>query len=379
MHFVPSMLQMFLQEEGVGECLSVERVICSGEALPLEQLKKFHRRMGAELSNLYGPTEAAIEVTYWRADRKREAEEIFIGRPIANTRIYILDGNRKVAPIGVRGEICIGGEGLGRGYIGKADLTASRYESDGIGGKAGERIYRTGDVGRWRETGEIEYVGREDQQVKLRGNRIELGEIEMALSSHPLIRNAVVMLREDRPDEKQLVAYLVPEGNLAPTTSEVRRFLEKRLPAYMIPQGFVTTVSIPLSPSGKIDRKALPAPDSLRPDLERSLVLPRTPIEGQLAEIWRDVIKIEQVGVHDNFFELGGSSLLAMQVVSRISAAFGIQLRLPALFQSPSIAGLSVAVTEAKLTQSNDADIERLLQELEQLPNEEVEKSPSRS
>ena len=348
-HFVPSMLQIFLEESGVEGCSGLKRVICSGEALGVELEERFFKRMGCELHNLYGPTEAAVDVTYWECRAEEGQRTVPIGRPIANTQIYVLDGGMKPVPVGIAGELYIGGVGVGRGYWKRAGLTAEKYVANPFGGEGGGRLYRTGDVARYRGDGAIEYVGRADYQVKIRGFRIELGEIEAALMSQEGVKEAVVVAREEKSGDKRVVAYVVPEGSdVGLSGGQLRQSLEKRLPAYMVPSALVLLETMPLSPNGKIDRKALPAPESAAQTT--AAVTPRTHTEEGLAGLWAEVLGIQTVGVHDNFFELGGHSLLAMRLMSRINEGFKVNLSLRVLFELPSIAELAEEIEAVLIT-----------------------------
>ncbi|MGH2412160.1 MAG: amino acid adenylation domain-containing protein, partial [Microcystaceae cyanobacterium] len=266
-----------------------------------------------------------------------------IGRPIANTQIYLLDPHGQPVPIGVPGELHIGGVGLARGYLNRPDLTQEKFIANPFSSQAGARLYKTGDLARYLPDGNIEYLGRLDHQVKIRGFRIELGEIEAVLAQHLQVREAIVMVREERPGDKRLVAYLVLNSyqQVPPTRDELRHFLKQKLPEYMVPSAFVVLESLPLTPNGKIDRRALPAPDSASSGREAGLVLPRTPLEATLAAIWAEILKLDQVGIHDNFFELGGHSLLATQVISRVREAFSVEVPLRSLFEFSTIAELS--------------------------------------
>jgi amino acid adenylation domain-containing protein len=347
-HFVPSMLEAFVEEEGLESCERLRRVICSGEALGKGLQDRFMKRVGwAELYNLYGPTEAAVDVTSWRC-RESDARAVPIGRPIANTSIYILDGEMNAAPVGVSGELYIGGVGLARGYWGRGELTAERFVPHPHSAERGARLYRTGDVARLRADGAIEYVGRADNQVKLRGFRIELGEIEMALATYACVAEVVVVMREDEPGDNRLVAYVVHRDNKVVTAGELREHLKGQLPEYMVPSRFVMLAQMPLTPSGKLDRRALPAPDHSRPELEDHFVAPRTPIEEVLSGIWSEVLRVEEVGVNDSFFELGGHSLLATQVISRARESFGVDLALRVLFEHPTVRRMARVVQQAQ-------------------------------
>ncbi|HEX8117761.1 MAG TPA: amino acid adenylation domain-containing protein, partial [Pyrinomonadaceae bacterium] len=332
LHFVPPMLQVFLDEPGVETCESLRRVICSGEALPRELQERFHSRMGVtELHNLYGPTEAAVDVTAWACEPGDEHLSVPIGRPIANTQIYLLDKNYRPVPVGVTGELYIGGVQLARGYHARPALTAEKFIPAPLSAEPGARLYRTGDLARFLPGGEIEYLGRIDHQVKIRGFRIELGEIEAALNAHPAVREAIVLAREDAPGEKRLVAYVVLGEGKAPSNSEFRQALKEHLPEYMIPSQFVVLDELPLTPNGKVDRRALPAPDRGRPSLERAFVAPRTPAEGMLASVWAEVLGVEQVGIHDNFFALGGDSIRSIKVLAKAKER-GLSFNLQQLF-----------------------------------------------
>ncbi|HEY7414173.1 MAG TPA: amino acid adenylation domain-containing protein, partial [Ktedonobacteraceae bacterium] len=381
-HFVPSMLRLFLEEAGIEGCQSLRRVFCSGEALTYELQERFFTRLGratgAELHNLYGPTEAAVEVTFWACQAERERGEreeqrsVPIGRPIANIHIEVLDEQWEPVAVGVVGELYIGGIGLARGYLRRAELTAEKFIPDRWSGEVGGRLYRTGDLGRYRADGVLEFVGRGDSQVKLRGMRVELGEIEAVLSQHEQVREAVVLAREEEVGEKRLVAYLVCEEE-ALTGTALRDFLRQKLPDYMVPATFVFLEAFPLMPNGKLDRSALPVPERKRPEQKESLVLPRNPVEEVLAGIWIDILGLEQVGVFDNFFELGGDSLLATRVVWQLQEAFRVDLPLPVLFEAPTIAKMVERLeTSGRAMQQDIAKVAHLLIQLNQLSDDEV-------
>jgi amino acid adenylation domain-containing protein/FkbH-like protein len=341
MHFVPSMLRIFLEADGVERCTSLRRVICSGEALPLEVQQRFFQRLGAELHNLYGPTEASVDVTYWECHPDSAHSNVPIGRPIWNTQIYILDKRLQPMPIGVPGELHIGGVGLARGYLNRPELTAEKFIPDPFSKEAGARLYKTGDLVRFLPDGNIEYLGRMDYQVKIRGLRIELGEIESVLGQHKEVRQAIVTVREDTPGDKRLVAYVVPQAGAHLSIAEAREHLKKSLPDYMIPAAMVEMEELPLTTSGKVDRKRLPAPEYGATGSGKEAKTARTSTEEIIAEIWAEVLKLQQVGVEDDFFELGGHSLLATQVISRMKLAFKTELPLRVLFESPTVAGLA--------------------------------------
>ncbi|QDG60168.1 non-ribosomal peptide synthetase [Pseudomonas sp. NIBRBAC000502773] len=332
LHFVPSMLQAFIHEPDVQRCASLKRIVCSGEALPLDaQLQVFAKLPQAGLFNLYGPTEAAIDVTHWTCiDEGRDA--VPIGRPIANLGTYVLDAQLNPVPAGVAGELYLGGTGLARSYHRRPALTAERFVPSPFGD--GARLYRTGDRVRQRDDGVIEYLGRLDHQVKLRGLRIELGEIETRLMQHPAVREAVVLVHGG----KQLVAYLVLEGE-AP--ADLKAWLLGSLPEYMVPTHMVPLAKLPVTANGKLDRKALPLPDATP---QQAYIAPQDDLQKALAAIWSDVLGVEQVGLDDNFFELGGDSIISIQVVSRARQA-GIRLSPRDLFQYQSVRSLALVAS----------------------------------
>jgi amino acid adenylation domain-containing protein len=348
-HFVPSMLAAFLAEEGVERCGSLRRVICSGEELPLEAARRFLRRLpGCELHNLYGPTEAAVDVSAWpcRPEALAGLTRVPIGGPIQNLRLYVLGPELEPVPVGVAGELHLGGVGLARGYHGRPGLTAQRFVPDPFGPPS-SRLYRTGDLARWRPDGTVEFLGRIDDQVKLRGLRIEPGEVEAVLRERPEVRDTAVMVREDAPGDRRLVAYLTatPGGDpLDP--GRLRAFLAARLPDYMVPAAFVPLDALPVTPNGKLDRKALPAPERERP-AGRELVEARTPMERTVASVWREVLGVERVGVDDDFFDLGGHSLLATQMVARLRRAVdgaGRPVSVMDAFKHRTIRGLAALI-----------------------------------
>ena len=353
----------------------LQTLIVAGEACPAALAARWAQ--GRRFFNAYGPTEITVCATMMECGAWRDPQQAPpIGRPLANTQVYMLDRTHQPVPIGVPGELYIGGIGVARGYLNRPELTAERFIVNPFG--AG-RLYKSGDLARWLPDGNIEYLGRIDQQVKLRGFRIELGEIEAVLRQHPAVQDAVVVAREDTPGEKRLVAYVVPnqetewqasslilpkddkdrvaeEIPLSPphplTWSALRRHVQAKLPDYMLPSAFVELDALPLTPNGKVDRKALPAPVNLRSSQDKTFVAPRTATERALADIWSAVLGVEQIGIHDNFFEVGGHSLLATQVVSRISEACAVTLPLRTLFQAPTIAALADALVDAQLAQN---------------------------
>ena len=341
LHFVPSMLQAFLQDEDVASCTSLKRIVCSGEALPADaQQQVFAKLPQAGLYNLYGPTEAAIDVTHWTCMEEGK-DAVPIGRPIANLACYILDGNLEPVPVGVLGELYLAGRGLARGYHQRPGLTAERFVASPF--VAGERMYRTGDLARYRADGVIEYAGRIDHQVKLRGLRIELGEIEARLLEHPWVREAAVLA----VDGRQLVGYVVLESEGGDWREALAAHLATSLPEYMVPAQWLALERMPLSPNGKLDRKALPAPEVSVAQAGYSA--PRNAVERTLAEIWQDLLGVERVGLDDNFFSLGGDSIVSIQVVSRARQA-GLQLSPRDLFQHQNIRSLALAAKAGAAT-----------------------------
>lgn len=340
LHFVPSMLQLFLEED-VRACRSLKRVICSGEALPYELQQRFFERLAAELHNLYGPTEAAVDVSYWQCRPEGDPRKVVpIGRPVANTRLYILDRDGQPVPAGIAGELHIGGVQVARGYLNRPDLTAEKFIPDPFSTEPGARLYKTGDLARYREDGAIEFLGRLDFQVKLRGFRIELGEIEMVLNGHPSVREAVVQLFEEASGDKRLVAYVVARPGLPLHVGELRERLQEKLPEYMVPAAFVQLEALPLTPNGKVDRKNLPAPQ-WDGQSERAYSAPRDELEKAIARIWQEILHVEKVGVDDSFFDLGGHSLLIIQSYRRLSEITSRHLTITDMFRFPTVRSLA--------------------------------------
>jgi amino acid adenylation domain-containing protein len=340
-NLVPSMLQVLLEHAEVERCAGLKRVLCGGEALPGTLVRRFAERLpGVELHNLYGPSEAAT-ATSMRVSLEGEGPvRVAIGRPMPNTRVYLLDAQGQPVPIGVAGELCIGGAGVARGYLNRPELTAERFVEDPFSAAPGARMYRTGDLARWLADGTIEFLGRNDFQVKIRGFRIELGEIEARLAEHPDVREAVVLAREDAPGEKRLVAYFV--GGEAAEIESLRAHLLARLPDYMVPPAYVRLDALPLTPNGKLDRKALPAPEG-DAYLARAYEAPRGETEEILAEIWSELLRVERVGRRDSFFDLGGHSLVAVTLIERMRRR-GLHAEVRTLFGTPTLAELAAAV-----------------------------------
>jgi amino acid adenylation domain-containing protein len=326
------MLQAFLEAPGIEELTRVRHVFCGGEAMPPDVPRRLHQRLPARLFNQYGPTETTIDATFW-ACRPDVTETIPIGHPIDNARVYVLDERLAALPIGAVGEICIGGAGVARGYLGDPRRTQEKFVTDPH--VAGGRLYRTGDLGRFRNDGAIEFLGRRDHQVKIRGVRIELGEVEGKLCGHPGVREAVVVARTDGPDgSARLVAYAVAHPATDLSTRDLRLFLRSKLPEIMVPSAFVVLPGLPLNGNGKVDRKALPPPDVDRPELDAEYVEPRTPSEHLVASAMKDCLGLGRVGALDDFFQLGGHSLLAMRIAARLSGALGVTVPVRLLFEN---------------------------------------------
>ncbi len=337
-HFVPSMLQIFLDDRNVEKCTSLKRVICSGEALPFDLQERFFTQLHAELHNLYGPTEAAVDVTYWVCQQGSSLGFVPIGKPVANTQIYLLNEYLEPVPIGEPGELHIGGVQVARGYINRPDLTKEKFIADPFSDDPAARLYKTGDLAAYLPTGDIKFLGRIDHQVKIGGNRIELGEIETVLGMHPAIKQAVVLAREDTPGEKRLVGYLVASHGGELDIHGIRNYLAEKLPDYMIPAAFVTIDRMPLSPNGKVERRKLPEPSHRRPELGQAFIAPRDELEGYLAGLWCEIINLDRVGVHDRFFELGGTSLQAARFINILQKEFNENVYVISIFESPTIA-----------------------------------------
>ncbi len=343
---------------------SLREVITAGEALQITPKVRrfFERRPGCALHNHYGPTESHVVTAFTLAGTPGAWPVLPpIGRPIANTQIYLLDACGQPVPIGVPGELCIGGAGLARGYLHQPERTAERFMPDPFSAEPGARLYRTGDLARWLPDGNLEFLGRSDHQVKIRGFRVEPGEIDAALAQHAAVRACVTVARADTSEEKRLVSYIVADPDQASVTAgELRVVLQETLPEYMVPSAFVFLDALPLTPSGKVNRRALPAPDQTRPGRDETHDAPGTATEEALARIWRDLLGLEHVGTQENFFELGGHSLLMTQAISRVRAAFQVELPMQRFFETPTIAALALVVEEL------------LIEEIQELSDEEA-------
>ncbi|MGA8616086.1 MAG: non-ribosomal peptide synthetase, partial [Xanthobacteraceae bacterium] len=343
-----------------GEALSVPHVVRALAALP-----------GTKLINGYGPTETTTFATTYAIPRdfKSTNRRVPIGRSLPDTQVYVLDQRQQLLPVGVPGEICIGGSGLALGYLGDSGLTAKKFITDFISGNPGERLYRSGDRGRLLPDGSLEFIERTDDQVKIRGFRIEPGEIESMLKLHQAAREVVVVVREDVPGDRRLVAYVAP-ASAAAQADELREFLKERLPNQMLPSSFVFVDAFPLTPNGKLDRKALPVPEGRPPQIKSSYVAPRTPTEVTLASIFREVLKLDRVGVHDNFFDLGGYSLLAVQLRFQIKRALDIDVLLATIYKWPTVEGIALSVLQRELEVLGIQETDKLLTAMEDLSDD---------
>lgn len=372
LQLVPTQLRMLLDEPAFERCTSLKRVFCGGEVLTCALRDRFFESQKAELINLYGPTETTIDATFHVCSRSGGARNVPIGRPIANTSVYLLDEGLRPVPLGVIGELFIGGVGVGLGYLHNAALTQERFISDPFSDVLGACLYRTGDLGRFLSDGSIEFIGRKDQQIKLRGHRIELGEIEALLNHHPDVAASAVIAREDQPGDMRLVGYYVTRPNTMVESALLRARLKEHLPDYMIPAALQRLDALPLMPNGKLDQRALPMPDYNRSDLENQYVLPRNPIEEGVAKIWTEVLGIKQIGIHDDFFALGGHSLIGTQLTSRILKLFHVELPLRDLFAFPTVAGLAEQIVRLQTELTELTDVDLVLAELEGLSDDEA-------
>jgi amino acid adenylation domain-containing protein len=374
---VPSHLAALLAGSLPAHILPRQRLILGGEASGWEMVEALQALAPAcRIFNHYGPTEATVgALTYPVAPghSRHRTGQLPLGSPLANTQVYILDARLQPVPVGVPGELCIGGAGLARGYLHDGGLTAARFVPNPLSNTPGARLYKTGDRARFLPDRSIEFLGRADHQIKLRGFRVELGEVETALGQHPGVREAVVMARQDGPGTINLVAYVVPNRQPVPAVQELRRSLRERLPDHMVPAAFVFLQALPLTANGKVDRQALPAPGQTAGQPPGLFVPPRTAVEEVLAGIWTELLGREQVSVHDNFFELGGHSLLGIQVLSRVRQAFRVELPPRDLFEAPTVAGLAAALVEHEAQPGQVAAIARLRQDMARRSAEDIQ------
>ncbi|MEH2037882.1 non-ribosomal peptide synthetase family protein [Nostoc sp.] len=351
---LPSLYALILQQAKPEQLNSLRAVIVAGEFCPPE-LVEHHSQLQSKTSlfNEYGPTEATVWSSVYHCHSLETGTQISIGHPIANTKIYILDSHLHPVPVGVSGEIYISGEGLARGYLNHPEITSEKFIPHPFSQQPGMRLYKTGDLARYISNGNIEFLGRIDNQVKIRGFRIELGEIEALLNQHQGVQETVVIAREDVPGNKRLVAYVVPQSKSATTVNELRNFVKDKLPEFMVPSAIVLLKELPRSPNGKVDRKALPAPEQVRSDLIGEFVPPRTPVEETLTQIWAEVLKVEKVGIYDNFFELGGHSLLTTQLLAKVKETFNLDISLRSLLDKPTVEGLAENIDRVCQTEVN--------------------------
>jgi acyl carrier protein len=356
----------------------LRRLVLGGEASRWSLIERLRKLMpGCEIYNHYGPTETTVGAVAQKLEEeeKERAGLVGLGRPMGKMRAYVMSEWMEVTGVGEAGELYIGGAGVGRGYLGRSEQTAEKYVPDPYSEIGGERLYRTGDVARYRPDGAIEFLGRVDNQIKIRGFRIEIGEIETALVSHPSVREAAVLAREDTPGDKRLIAYVVcARHQWSIVSNELRGYLKERLPEYMLPLAFIQMEALPLSPNGKVDRRALPVPEQVKAVPASAQIMPRTPLEEILCGIWQEVLKTEQVGVTDNFFELGGHSLLVTQIISRVREIFRIELPVRKLFDAVTIEQLASVIVENETKPGQAESIARTLKTIRNMPEEERRK-----
>jgi len=355
---------------------TLESISVGGEPMELSKLRAWltSPHCKCRLLHLYGPSECSDVATAHRPALAeiQASSHLPIGKPIDNVKVYVLDKHLGLQPIGVPGELCISGLSPSRGYLNRPELTAEKFVANPFG--RGERLYRTGDLVKWLPSGNIEFVGRIDHQVKIRGIRIELGEIETILGQHPAVKDAVVFLREDAATSgKRLVGYIVPKQGQAVTISDLRRHLRLKLPEYMIPSHFLMVDALPISPNGKVDRKSLASLDAHMPLQQESFVAPRTPLEEVIAGIWGEVLNLTRISIHDNFFELGGHSLLATQVISRVRDSFQMELPVRRIFEAPTVGELAASMLQDPVERQRIEKTADVLMRVVRLSDSEVE------
>ncbi|WP_269633995.1 AMP-binding protein, partial [Pelomonas sp. BJYL3] len=370
LNLAPSAFHALIEaDQGRGSLSRLSRVMLGGEPIQVGRLQQMAQPRPQVVNN-YGPTECADVVAWQALSPEHGVDEVVpLGRAVRNTQMYVLDERQQLLPLGVVGEICVAGVGVGRGYLHQPQLTEERFVADPFSEEAGARMYKTGDLGRWLADGTLEYLGRNDFQVKIRGFRIELGEIEAKLAALGAEEagDVVVLAREDQPGDKRLVAYYTGTAS----AEQLRAQAEATLPSYMVPAACVQLASLPLNPNGKLDRKALPAPDE-QAWSRRAYEAPQGEVEATLAALWAELLQLERVGRHDNFFELGGHSLMAVQLMSRMRVTFGVELPLSTLFDTPSLTELAHAVLQASAAQYEAQDIAQAMAQLEGLSEEEI-------
>ena len=334
LQLVPSLLQQLLESNEIERCRNLKRVFCGGEELPSSLAQLFFIHLDADLCNLYGPTEATIDTTFWMCKvEERDHQKVPIGHPIDNVQVYVLDDYLQPVPIGVSGELYVGGAGLAKGYLNQPTLTAERFIFHPLHDDM--RLYKTGDLARYRADGALEFLGRRDFQVKVRGFRIELGEIENVLCQHPAVQKAVVVVREDIANDKRLVAYVVLRVEHVVQRKEIQHYLSQQLPMYMVPSTVMLLEGLPITPNGKVDRHALPLPDSTKGTFSDNFVAPTLTTHYQLVQIWEELLDVRPIGIKDNFFDLGGHSLLAARMANKIEQVCGKKFLLPRFLLMP--------------------------------------------
>ena len=375
-HFMPSNLRVLLETKGIIQCKSLKHVICGGETLSIQLQELVFSKLSTKLYNLYGPTEATIDSTSWICKQGQDDQKVPIGRPINNTQIYILSLQKQPVPIGVQGEIYIGGVGLARGYLNQPELTSEKFVTNPFDEKPDSLMYRTGDLGRYRPDGNIEFLGRMDHQIKWLGYRIELGEIETLLAKHPSIHECAVILKKSPDGHKRLSAYFIPTCELSPSKESLRVHLRHKFPDYMVPSSFIPIETMPLNPNGKIDRQSLATIENMDQNIQDQHEPPRNPVEEIVIHIWIETLGLSKLGVHDNFFDCGGHSLIAAHVISRIRDVFKVELPIKSIFEKPTVSGLVSLILEdekdrsrikkianfiIKMTNHDDQDFEKKL------------------
>jgi amino acid adenylation domain-containing protein len=371
LNLVPSMLHMLLETPGIEACTRLKQVVCFGEPLSAALQDRLEACLQVDLIVYYGVTEAP-SATSWHRQHGDTRRIVNIGRRLPNKQVFVLDVHLQPLPIGVPGEMYIGGN-LSRGYWHRPDASAERFLPNPYSDIPGARMYRTGDLARYLADGTLEFLGRRDHQVKIRGMRVELGEIEGVLSRHPAVQESVVALWPHAADER-LVAYVVLRHGQELTTQALRRFLRQTLPPYMVPSTVVWLEALPLTPHGKVDRMALPQPDLTHPERPEPFVAPRTPVEERLATIWAEMLGLKRISIHDSFFDLGGHSLIATRMLARVRDVFQVELPLRSLFEQPTLAQCALAIIQHQLDRSEHADIMRLLDEVEGLSETDVQR-----
>jgi amino acid adenylation domain-containing protein len=366
----PSTLRTILSQPGLERCHSLRHVVCFGEPLTADLQSLYFSKLSAELSHYYGASEAP-SATYRKCQPSETRDITDLGQPLPGVEMHLLNDSLERVADGTCGEIYLGGR-LARGYFKRPDLTAEKFIPHPFSQQPGARLYKTGDLGRLLPGGSIEFVGRVDDLVKVRGFRIELGEIAKTIRQHPEIDDAFVLALDADSDRSQIVAYAVTNQRSTISATDLRSYVRIKLPDYMVPARFIFLDALPVSPNGKIDRKALPVPGRLRPELDTPFVAGRTPLEKNLAQIWGEVLELDQIGIHDNFLDLGGNSLAATRIVSRVIAGFQIETPLPSLFHSPTVAEMAEVLSQYEIKQMDKNDLAEILDELESLGEEEV-------